>query len=96
VITSPTGMSPSTLDALTGRRAFGGPVLPGGTYLVGEQGPELLRMGSTAGTVSPGAGGVTVIINVAGSVTSERDLALTVREELLKLGRNMVGVGLGG
>ena len=33
-------------------RAQGGPVVAGGYYLVGEQGPELIRMGS-AGTVIP-------------------------------------------
>ena len=33
-------------------RALGGPVVAGGSYLVGEQGPELIRMGS-AGTVIP-------------------------------------------
>lgn len=37
----------------TGTRAAGGPVSPYGTYLVGEQGPELLRMGSQSGTVVP-------------------------------------------
>lgn len=34
-------------------RAIGGPVGSGQTYLVGEQGPELLRMGSMAGHISP-------------------------------------------
>lgn len=33
--------------------AMGGPVVPGGAYLVGEQGPELLAMGSTGGYVYP-------------------------------------------
>lgn len=32
-------------------RAAGGPVSANGTYLVGEQGPELLRMGSSSGRV---------------------------------------------
>lgn len=34
-----------------GPRAAGGPVLPGRTYLIGEKGPELLRMGGSAGHV---------------------------------------------
>jgi TP901 family phage tail tape measure protein len=34
-----------------GKRASGGPVRPGGTYLVGERGPELLQMGSQGGFV---------------------------------------------
>lgn len=36
---------------IKGARANGGPVDPWGTYLVGEKGPELLRMGGSGGTV---------------------------------------------
>jgi hypothetical protein len=43
----------------TGARATGGPVFPGGTYLVGERGPELLTMGA-AGHVTPNAGGPSI------------------------------------
>jgi hypothetical protein len=42
--------------APTGARAEGGPVSPGGTYLVGERGPELVTFGA-AGNVSPSMGG---------------------------------------
>lgn len=35
----------------SGARATGGPVAAGGTYLVGERGPEILRMGSSSGQV---------------------------------------------
>lgn len=38
---------------LSGARANGGPVAPGGTYLVGERGPELLKMGGSPGVVVP-------------------------------------------
>lgn len=38
--------------ALPGRAA-GGPVLPNSDYLVGEKGPEVLRMGAVGGTVIP-------------------------------------------
>lgn len=79
-----------------GHRAAGGPVLPGGTYLVGENGPEYLRMGSNSGTVIPNAGGVSATIVINGYDKSKQELAIEVRDELLKLGRNMVGVGLGG
>ena len=34
-------------------RALGGPVLGGSTYLVGERGPELLRMGNSGGEIIP-------------------------------------------
>lgn len=40
-----------------GQRASGGPVRAGGTYVVGENGPELLQMGSQGGSIHAGAGG---------------------------------------
>jgi hypothetical protein len=36
-------------------RANGGPTVPGGTYLVGEEGPEVLKMGSVGGSITPNA-----------------------------------------
>lgn len=54
----------SNLDLLTAAgistlpaRAMGGTVSAGGTYLVGERGPELLTVGAGGGHVSPMAGG---------------------------------------
>jgi lambda family phage tail tape measure protein len=38
---------------ISGGRASGGPVAAGKAYLVGERGPEVLRMGNSAGTVVP-------------------------------------------
>src|SRR5437016_11646005 len=61
--------------------AAGGPVVPGGTYLVGEQGPEMLIMGARGGYVYPnrgshsaggGGGGVTVNQNFYGSSRDPR------------------------
>lgn len=53
-------------SVFAGSRAEGGPVSPGGAYLVGERGPEVFRP-TSAGTVetSPG-GGVTVNVTVDG------------------------------
>ena len=52
-----------------GRRANGGPVNAGGMYVVGENGPELLRMGSSGGSIVPGPGGggssYAITVNVA-------------------------------
>lgn len=51
---------------IAGARATGGAVSAGGTYLVGERGPELLSIG-TGGRVTPnsamGGGGITVNVN---------------------------------
>lgn len=50
----------------SGARAGGGPVLPGGAYLVGERGPEVFRPAG-AGSVDPvGTGGLTVNVTVQG------------------------------
>jgi hypothetical protein len=49
-----------------GARAGGGPVTPGGAYLVGERGPELFRP-AAAGQVEPApGGGLTVNVTVQG------------------------------
>ncbi len=49
-----------------GARAGGGPVLPGGAYLVGETGPEIFRPAG-AGSVEPvGARPITINVTVTG------------------------------
>lgn len=52
----------------SGGRVSGGPVDGGKNYLVGEKGPEILRMGSQAGIVIPndaiGGGSRSVVVNV--------------------------------
>jgi hypothetical protein len=51
-----------------GARAAGGPVQPGGSYLVGERGPELFTP-SSSGNITPNGGfggGSTITVNVNG------------------------------
>ena len=50
-----------------GARAAGGPVAPGGSYLVGERGPELFTPG-TSGNITPNGamGGANITVNVNG------------------------------
>lgn len=58
-----TGARADEFGNLIPGRASGGPVSAGGTYLVGERGPELLTMGSSAGFVTPNhaiGGGVSI------------------------------------
>ena len=62
------GLADTLTKSFSGARADGGPVLPGGAYLVGERGPELFRPAS-AGTIDASAGGsagVSVTVNVQG------------------------------
>ena len=61
------GALPNVATGINGRRAAGGPVAAGGAYLVGENGPEILQMGSAGGSVIPNSrlGGPTnVFVNV--------------------------------
>lgn len=64
------GLGEALSKSFSGARADGGPVLPGGAYLVGERGPEVFRPAS-AGSIEPvGSGGVSVTINVQGGEAS--------------------------
>lgn len=73
----------------TGSRASGGPVSPG-SWLVGEEGPEIIQVGSagyvynasdTAAMLSPPAGGG-ITLNANGHYFSPGDLLERAREEL--------------
>lgn len=59
----------SAADANREERASGGPVRPGGTYTVGENGPETLVMGANGGYVYPTTHNWNLTINQAGRVT---------------------------
>jgi len=79
-------------------RAQGGIVNATRPYIVGEEGPELFIPGQS-GMILPntalidamaqkvtapgGAGGATVVVNVQGSVTTERDLVEAIRRGLV-------------
>jgi phage-related minor tail protein len=56
-----------SLLPVSGARAVGGPVAPGGSYLVGEQGPELFTP-SSAGSITSNAAlasrGASVTVNI--------------------------------
>jgi len=75
---------------MTGYRAVGGSVMGHSSYIVGENGPELFTP-STSGRITPnglgGGSGMTVVVNVQGSVVHEKDLAVTVRDNIAQLMR---------
>lgn len=78
VVTAAGGKVSSAFTALTspitGKKAQGGPVSGGSTYLVGENGPELFTA-SQGGSITPNnrLGGVSggIVINVTGTFLSE-------------------------
>ncbi|WP_297516161.1 phage tail tape measure protein [uncultured Caulobacter sp.] len=63
-------LTESLSKSFSGARADGGPVLPGGAYLVGERGPEVFRPTSAGAIEPPGAGGISVTVNVRGGEAS--------------------------
>ncbi|MBI4496317.1 MAG: phage tail tape measure protein [Chloroflexi bacterium] len=93
------GIDYMSLGELIPALAAGGRILAPGMALVGEAGPELLSLPRGA-EVAPlprgGRGAPTIVVNVypQGSVIAERDLAQTIRRELLQVGRRNLSVGL--
>jgi phage-related protein len=88
----------SIIHAIPGL-ASGGTVTQGGATWVGERGPELLNLPSGSKVTPMGAGGgttVNVVVNVAGHVKAEKDLAVAisghVRNELRRVGARNGGV----
>ena len=76
--------------------ARGGKVLPNFPAVVGELGPELWWP-STAGRIIPSIGSlgaVNVTVNVMGSILTEDEVARSIQNTLIKLGRNTTGIGL--
>ena len=89
----PTGSQFSQTGAdVAGRRATGGPVGAGGRYLVGENGPEILTMGGSGGSIIPngamgGGGQVNVTINATTGQSSSS--ANDSSENLRALGKTI-------
>lgn len=70
--------------------ASGGIVRRPTLAMIGEAGPEAVVPLSRG----RGVGGVTVIVNVQGSVTSERDLAESIRRQLVRYGQRNLTTGI--
>jgi len=81
-------------------RQHGGPVFAGRPYIVGEAGAELFVPSSNGRVVAGATAGraaapVNVYVTVQGNVTSERDLAMAIRDELVRYTRRNGGSALG-
>lgn len=70
-------------NSLTGKRASGGPVSSGGTYLVGENGPELFSPQSS-GVISPNGGGGPMVTNHIYVNGTAADVARQVADQIMK------------
>jgi hypothetical protein len=79
------GIIHGSIGGITNFRAAGGPVEAGQPYVVGEKGPETF-VPRSAGTVLPNSSGLSVTINVNGSVLGTPDqLARTVGAAMMSL-----------
>lgn len=84
VIGAVAGGGAAYLQSRPSQRALGGPVMPGATYLVGEQGPEFLRMGSS-GTVTPNN-------QIASSMDADRRANAIATENFINIMREQLAV----
>lgn len=59
-------------NAISGKKATGGPVLGGSSYLVGERGPEIFTPGAS-GAITPngGGGGQNINIQISGAILTK-------------------------
>ena len=71
-------------SGLAGGRAAGGPVLPGSSYLVGERGPELLKMS--------GSGTVTSNSQIMSGIDAERRSTAAANENIISIMREQLAI----
>ena len=87
---NPMGVAVSAPPGAPTHHASGGAVAAGTQIMVGENGPELFTP-TSGGSITPhnlvGGSGMSVHIHVAGSVIHEKDLAVTVRDNIAQLMR---------
>ena len=82
----------SAVSAITGKRAAGGPVNAGSSYLVGENGPELFTP-SVTGRIVPNGGGASIVIDFSGSVLLDRQAAVSIGDMIVKRLKELHRIG---
>lgn len=86
----------SIVKTVTGKKATGGIVETGRSYLVGENGPELFTAGSR-GFITPngaGAGGGSILIDMRGSSFRDRQDAVDMGDLIVRRLREIYRIGL--
>lgn len=77
------GLVKSVKSMITGKKAAGGPVMAGGSYLVGEQGPEIFTPGSS-GHITPNGGGGAVV-NIYNPMLLDPTTIVKLSEQIARL-----------
>jgi hypothetical protein len=81
-VSSVVGAAKSAVSAVTGKKAAGGPVNAGASYLVGERGPEIFTP-RTAGAIIPNGGGGGILVDMRGSTFLDRQAAVEIGNEII-------------
>ena len=102
VVKKITGMITGALEGsnipLFGGKANGGPVASGGSYLVGERGPEMFTPTMGGGHITPAsqtnAGGVTVVQNINVSTGVQQTVRAEIRQMMPQIAQSAKGAVL--
>jgi hypothetical protein len=93
------GAVSNAISAISGKKAGGGSVMGGSSYLVGEKGAEIFTP-RTSGSIIPngrlqgnGGGGLTVVIQ-GNSFMGEQDMAVRVGDLIVRQLQNVIKIGL--
>ncbi len=70
---------------LSGARAMGGPVMAGGSYLVGENGPEIFSPSGSGQIIPNGAGMGGITINVSGNTLLDDSAGMRIAEQIMRV-----------
>ena len=93
-----TGALEGSKIPLLGGKANGGPVASGGSYLVGERGPEMFTPTMGGGHISPAsqtnAGGVTVVQNINVSTGVQQTVRAEIRQMMPQIAQSAKGAVL--
>lgn len=81
-VSSVVSAAKSAVSAVAGKRASGGPVSAGLSYVVGERGPEVFTP-RTSGTIIPNGGGGGIIVDMRGSTFIDRQAAVEIGNEII-------------
>ena len=73
----------SIVKTITGKRAEGGSVMSGGSYLVGEKGPEIFRPQSSGFIIPNGGGSAVINLYVTGNTLLDGDAGEKIGKQIM-------------
>lgn len=92
-VSSVVSAAKSAVGSVSGKRAAGGPVSYGSSYLVGERGPEIFTPRSAGMITANGGGGAGILIDMRGSTFMDRQAAVQIGDEIIKRLKELHRIG---